>query len=50
MSVVVVEVVEVSKRCSNMTVLEDVSLEVERGECSALWGPAGLVRRRFSKV
>ena len=41
MSVVVVEVVGVSKKYGNVTALEDVSLEVKRGEMFCVMGPNG---------
>jgi ABC-type multidrug transport system ATPase subunit len=41
MSVVVVEVVGVSKKYGNVTALEDVSLEVKRGEMFCVMGPGG---------
>jgi len=49
MSVVVVEVAGVSKKYGNVTALEDVSLEVKRGEMFCVMGPNGAGRRRFSK-
>ncbi len=41
MSVVVVEVVGVSKKYGDVTALEDVSFEVERGEVFCVMGPSG---------